>query len=57
MITGSLGMGLAVARELAREMDGDLTLERTVDGWTCFSLSLPAAAAAADDTIVTEMVA
>ena len=41
LITGSLGMGLAVARELAREMEGDLTLERTVDGWTCFSLSLP----------------
>ena len=34
-------MGLAVARELAREMDGDLTVERTVDGWTCFSLALP----------------
>lgn len=40
LVTGSLGMGLAVARELAREMEGDLTLERTVDGWTCFSLTL-----------------
>ena len=57
LVTGSLGMGLAVARELAREMEGDLTLERTVDGWTCFSLSLPAAAAAGLEAVATEMVA
>jgi signal transduction histidine kinase len=63
LVTGSLGMGLAVARELAREMDGELTLERTVDGWTCFTMSLPAAAAIEDGAtaeagaIVTEMVA
>ena len=57
LVTGSLGMGLAVARELAREMEGDLTVERTVDGWTCFSLSLPAAAAADLELVSTEMVA
>ena len=38
-------------------MEGDLTVERTVDGWTCFSLSLPAAAAAHLYVVSTEMVA
>ena len=45
------------AEPLLKGYYGDLTLERTVDGWTCFSLSLPAAAAVTDDTVVTEMVA
>lgn len=38
----ALGIGLAVARQLARMMDGDLTYQR-VSGWTVFELSLPAA--------------
>lgn len=38
----SIGLGLAVARRLARLMDGDLTY-RHEDGWSCFVLSLPAA--------------
>jgi signal transduction histidine kinase len=38
----SIGLGLAVARRLARLMDGDLTY-RFEDGWSCFVLSVPAA--------------
>lgn len=38
----ALGIGLAVARQLARMMDGDLTYQR-VSGWTVFELALPAA--------------
>jgi PAS domain S-box-containing protein len=37
----SVGLGLAVARRLARRMDGDLTYRR-VNGMTSFILSLPA---------------
>ena len=38
----SIGLGLAVARRLARLMDGDLTY-RFEDGWSSFVLSVPAA--------------
>jgi signal transduction histidine kinase len=38
----SVGLGLAVARQLARMMGGDLVYRRR-DGWTCFELSLPSA--------------
>lgn len=38
----SVGLGLAVARRLARLMNGDLTYRRN-DGMTCFVLSLPSA--------------
>jgi PAS domain S-box-containing protein len=38
----SVGLGLSVARRLARLMDGDLTYRRA-SGMTCFVLSLPAA--------------
>lgn len=38
----SVGLGLAVARDLARLMDGDLEYTRT-DGWTEFTLRLPSA--------------
>jgi PAS domain S-box-containing protein len=41
----SIGLGLTVARKLARLMDGDLSYERR-DGWSVFSLTLPAASAA-----------
>ncbi len=36
----SVGLGLSVARKLARLMEGDLTY-RHVDGFSCFVLSLP----------------
>jgi PAS domain S-box-containing protein len=39
---GSVGLGLNVARRLARLMDGDLTY-RYDDGWSSFVLSLPSA--------------
>ncbi len=39
---GSVGLGLAVSRDLARAMDGDLRYERR-SGWTVFSLELGAA--------------
>jgi signal transduction histidine kinase len=38
----SVGLGLSVARKLARLMDGDLTY-RYIKGFSCFVLSLPAA--------------
>ena len=41
-LPNSVGLGLAVARKLARLMDGDLTY-RHEDGLTSFVLSLPAA--------------
>ncbi|MDJ0952087.1 MAG: ATP-binding protein [Acidimicrobiia bacterium] len=37
---GSLGLGLAISRSLARLMDGDLSYHRT-DGWTTFDFALP----------------
>jgi Amt family ammonium transporter len=40
--SGSVGLGLNVARRLARLMDGDLTY-RYQDGWSSFVLSLPSA--------------
>jgi signal transduction histidine kinase len=39
----ALGIGLSVARQLARLMRGDLTYRRE-GGWTLFQLTLPAAA-------------
>jgi signal transduction histidine kinase len=44
-ITASVGLGLAVSRQLARLMDGDLVYLH--DGETVFRLTLPAAVAAA----------
>jgi signal transduction histidine kinase len=41
--TDSVGLGLAVARQLARMMGGELVYMRR-NGWTCFELSLPSAA-------------
>jgi signal transduction histidine kinase len=39
---GGTGLGLNLARELARAHDGDVTLVRTDAEWTAFSLRLPA---------------
>jgi signal transduction histidine kinase len=36
----SVGLGLSVARQLARMMNGDLIYKRQ-DGWTRFELTLP----------------
>lgn len=38
-----LGLGLALARGLARDLGGDLTLEHPDTGGACFVLSLPLA--------------
>lgn len=40
VVRGSVGLGLAVARALARSMGGDLTYVREL-GWTHFILTLP----------------
>ena len=38
-----IGLGLALARGLARDLGGDLTLEAPADGGACFCLRLPSA--------------
>ncbi len=43
-LTGSVGIGLAVSRSLARLMDGELEYD-FADGWSVFRLVVPAAAA------------
>lgn len=37
-----LGLGLSLAREIARAHGGELVLEETRDGWTAFALTIPA---------------
>ncbi|MFC6285788.1 sensor histidine kinase [Nocardioides sp. GCM10027113] len=37
------GLGLPLARRLARELGGDVTTTRTEDGWTRFTVRLPGA--------------
>jgi signal transduction histidine kinase len=37
---GSVGLGLSVARQLARLMDGDLAYRRS-ENWTTFTLVIP----------------
>ncbi len=43
LTSGSVGLGLAIARQMARDMGGDLTYERTL-GLTVFTVYLPLAA-------------
>ena len=41
---GGVGLGLAISRDLARAMHGDLTVESTLGKGARFTLSLPIAA-------------
>ena len=43
---GGVGLGLAISRDLARAMGGDLTVESTVNEGSCFTLSLSRASRA-----------
>jgi signal transduction histidine kinase len=45
LLTGSVGLGLSIARSLAKTMGGDITYVRAL-GWTNFVLTLPLATAA-----------
>ena len=47
VLTGSVGLGLAIARNLMEAMDGTLNYER-IEGHTVFSLTLPVADSPAD---------
>jgi signal transduction histidine kinase len=48
------GLGLAIGRELARRMGGDLVLDPTVAPGACFTLRLPVAQAAVDDAVAVD---
>ncbi|HEL0668431.1 TPA: HAMP domain-containing histidine kinase [Streptococcus equi subsp. zooepidemicus] len=42
MKTGGHGLGLSIARQLARQLDGDIAVESQLGKGSCFSLLLPA---------------
>jgi two-component system OmpR family sensor kinase len=41
VLSGSVGLGLAVSKALAEAMGGDLSYERS-EGWTTFTVTMPA---------------
>ena len=46
---GGIGLGLPISRDLARGMDGDMTVESSIGEGTCFTLTLPRARALTPD--------
>ncbi|WP_449449340.1 ATP-binding protein, partial [Streptococcus suis] len=42
MKTGGHGLGLSIARHLARQLGGDIAVESQLGKGSCFSLLLPA---------------
>jgi signal transduction histidine kinase len=55
LVAGSIGLGLAISRELASRMDGALRYVRTED-WSTFSLVLPALPVGVDHELTEELV-
>jgi signal transduction histidine kinase len=40
-VSGGVGLGLAISRDLARVMRGDVTVESTLGQGSCFTVTLP----------------